>query len=417
MRRSHHVALLALAALAPAWFTFSAGPTTVPRIASASAPFAVSANGEYLIQFTPRAAQRSLATTQLRREGVSLDSVAPSLFISLATMTAEEAAATAATPGVVAVDPNDELYAAAIQPNPPWGLDRSDQTDLPLDGSLTYSDSAGADTTMYIIDSGINSAHTEFAGRLAPGYADLQDGRGTNDCFGHGTHVAGIAAGTTYGFAKLATVVPVRVLDCFGDTSLAGLIRGINWVINDHVSGRAVANLSIGGPVVYQTIDNAIAALVADGVAVAVAAGNKGANACNSSPARAAAALTVGATTDQDARSGFSNIGPCVDIFAPGSNITSAWFRSATDIGLSSGTSMAAPHVAGALAVLWSDNPGLTAAEVQQLLVAQATPNRLSNVGTGSPNLLLHLSLPLRSVSGGGAALSPAQRCAITQTC
>ena len=418
MRRAHHVALLALAALAAATFALVAAPNPSPRIAAAPVPFAVSPNGEYLIQFSTRAAQRSQATERLRGKGVSLEAVAPRLFVSLATMTPEEAALAATEPGVVAIDPNAQLFATATQPSPPWGLDRSDQTDLPLDQSFTYSDTAGAGTTVFIIDSGINSTHADFAGRLGAGYDDVQDGNGTSDCYGHGTHVAGIAAGTTYGFAKLATIVPVRVLKCDGKTSLASVLRGINWVIDNHISGRAVATMSIAGDAGYTTLDNAIEALVADGVAVAVAAGNdNGASACNTSPARSPAALTVGATTDQDAKSSFSNIGPCLELFAPGSNIISAWTGSPTATNTHSGTSMAAPHVAGALAVLWTDHPTLNAEQAQALLLATTIPNRLTGIGAGSPNLLLHITPAMVTLQGPADASWPADRCSASPAC
>jgi len=410
--------MLASAALAPAWLAIGAGEAPAPRIASARARVHVSAEGEYLIQFSSRAAQRSLATAHLRSEGVALEPVAPSLFISLAEMTPGEAEAAAALPGVVGVDPNDVLHATDTQPAPPWGLDRSDQADLPLDNGFTYPASAGSGTTIYVIDSGINAAHTEFAGRVTPGYDGVQDGWGTDDCFGHGTHVAGTAAGTTYGFAKAATIVPVRVLDCGGLASLDGVIRGIDWVVANHVSGRAVANLSIGGDTGYPTLDHAINGLIADGVAVAVAAGNgSGADACTLSPARAPAALTVGATTELDARSSFSNIGSCIDLFAPGSNIRSAWIGTPTATSVKSGTSMATPLVAGALAVLWTQHPTLSALQVQSLLVTSATRNRLTGVGTGSPNLLLYLSPPLSTVLSAAGRTLPAQRCSVDPGC
>ena len=411
-----------MTALAAASLLFAAGHAPTARVVAAPAhvpiPFEISANGEYLIQFTPRPAQRGLATEQLRDDGVELTTIAPQLHVSLATMTPDEVAAAAAAPGVIAIDPNDELSAAATQPDPPWGLDRSDQPDLPLDASFTYSNTAGAGTTIYVIDSGINLTHDEFAGRLIDGYDDVRDGNGTNDCFGHGTHVAGIAAGTTYGVAKLATLVPVRVLKCDGKTSLDGVLRGINWVLAHHTSGRAVANMSIGGDGMYVTLDNAIASLVADGVAVAVAAGNGfGANACNSSPARATAAITVGSITAQDTRSPFSNVGSCVDVFAPGSDILSAWKDTPTATRTQSGTSMSTPHVSGALAVLWTDNPSLTAPQAQLQLLASSTPGRLTDLGLGSPNLLLHLSLPLISVTTAADAGWPAIRCAISPLC
>ncbi len=416
MRRAHHLPLLALAALAPAWLLVNAGPSATPRIAAMRVAGEVSANGEYLIQFAPRAAQRSVATQRLDAEGIQLTTIAANLPISLATLTPEEAATVANTPGVVAISPNSEFRATSTQPIPPWGLDRSDQTDLPLDQRFTYDDSAGAGTTIYIIDSGINAAHVEFAGRLLPGFVDPALSGGTDDCYGHGTHVAGTAGGTTYGIAKLATLVPVRVLNCFGDGSASTVVPGIDWVISDHTSGRAVANMSFGGPG-NSVVDDAVKALIADGVAVTIAAGNDGQDACNVTPARVPDALTVGATTAQDSRSAFSNVGSCLDLFAPGSNVLSAWKDSATATNTVSGTSMAAPHVAGALAVLWADNPGLTAAQVQQMLLVQATPNRLSNVGASSPNLLLHLSPPLRTVSGPAEAGAPAERCAMSLVC
>ena len=317
MRRAHHLPLLALAALAPAWLLVNAGPSATPRTAAMRVAGEVSANGEYLIQFAPRAAQRSVATQRLDAEGIQLATIAANLPISLATLTPEEAATVANTPGVVAISPNSEFRATTTQPTPPWGLDRSDQTDLPLDQRFTYDESAGAGTTIYVIDSGINAAHVEFAGRLLPGFVDPALSGGTDDCYGHGTHVAGTAGGTTFGIAKLATLVPVRVLDCVGEGSASTVVDGIDWVISDHTSGRAVANLSFGGPR-NSVVDDAVQALIADGVAVAVAAGNDGQDACNVTPARVPGALTVGATTAQDDRSAFSNVGSCLDLFAPG---------------------------------------------------------------------------------------------------
>lgn len=422
MRRSQHVTLLALAAAASAWLTLGAVPSAAPRVAAVeAAAIPVSANGEYLIQFAPRAALRSQATQRMDAAGIELTRIAVNLPISLATLTPEEAAAVANTPGVVAVSPNSEFRATSTQPSPPsWGLDRSDQTDLPLDQSYSYSTAAGAGTTIYIIDSGINAAHAEFTGRLLSGVDEVGDGNGTNDCDGHGTHVAGTAGGTTYGIAKLATLVPVRVLDCAGGGSAFSVINGIDWVIENHVSGRAVANMSLGGPG-NTVVDNAVAALVADGVAIAVAAGNGvnhiGVDACTTTPARLPDVLTVGATNTQDFRTGFSNFGTCVDLFAPGLNILSAWIGSPTASTFESGTSMASPHVAGALAVLWTDHPGLTAMGVQQLLVATATPDRLANIGTGSPNRLLYLAPPLATIAGPADGAATAERCNFSPAC
>lgn len=417
MWRWRHRTLLALAVGAAAILVIGVDRSPVQRVAAAMRPFEVAANGEYLIQFQP-GAQSTLAARQLADDGIVLEEVATNLPISSATLTPEEAATVAASTDVVAVWPNLERHAEETEPNPPnWGLDRTDQTDLPLDNSYSYSSTAGDGTTIYIIDSGINAGHVEFTGRIAPGVTEIFDGGGTDDCYGHGTHVAGIAAGTQYGVAKLATIVPVRVLDCGGLGNDAGVIDGIDWVISHHTSGRAVANLSLGGPP-SPILDNQIEALVADGVAVAVAAGNDTLDACNYSPARAASALTVGSSDTIDARSWFSNYGTCVDLFAPGSGIRSAWIDSPSETGTGwsekSGTSMASPHVAGAVALLWTDHPTLSAVQVQQLLIDTTTHDRVINVGPGSPNLLLHLAPPPKLVlASPAAAEQPARRCGL----
>ena len=206
-----------------------------------------------------------------------------------------------------------------------------------------------------MIDTGIRASHQEFAGRIGNGFTAITDGQGTNDCNGHGTHVAGTTGGTTYGVAKQVTLHPVRVLSCSGSGSNSGVIAGVDWVTANHVK-PAVANMSLGGGV-STALDNAVQNSIAAGVSYAVAAGNSNANACNYSPARAANAVTVGSTTSSDARSSFSNFGTCVDLFAPGSSITSAWYTSNTATNTISGTSMASPHVAGALALYLHDEP------------------------------------------------------------
>jgi subtilisin family serine protease len=266
----------------------------------------------------------------------------------------------------------------------------------------TFTASAkGAGVDAYIVDTGILSTHTDFSGRMGVGYSAINDGNGTNDCNGHGTHVAGTTAGTTYGIAKSATLIPVRVLDCLGSGTNSGVIAGLDWIISHHTAGTpAVANMSLGGGA-SAALDLAVQNVINDGVVMAVAAGNDGLNACNYSPARAANAITVGSTTTTDARSSFSNIGTCVDIFAPGSSITSAWIGSTTAINTISGTSMASPHVAGVAAVLMGRFPTSTPAQIATMLRTSATPNVVTSAGTGSPNFLLYLD-PL-----GGPIVAP----------
>ena len=281
-----------------------------------------------------------------------------------------------------------------------WGLDRIDQADRPLDTQYHFNNS-GAGVHAFIIDSGIRPDHVEFSGRLRPGFGAIADGYGTNDCNGHGTHVAGTVGGTTWGVAKSVSLTPVRVLDCTGYGLWSGVIAGIDWVANSTLR-PAVANMSLGGSI-STAVDAAVAGAVAKGVVMVVAAGNSNADACTATPAREPTALTVGAITSLDARASFSNWGTCVDLFAPGGGITSAWNTSATATNNISGTSMASPHVAGVAALALANNPGATPAQVAQLIVSSATPNRLvsSVMGPGSPNLLLY------SLLGSTSSLPP----------
>jgi aqualysin 1 len=302
-----------------------------------------------------------------------------------ARLSSDRAAALAADPRVAYVEPDQVVHAS--QTPATWGLDRIDQRDLPLNNTYNFNDT-GAGVHAYIIDTGVRGTHQEFTGRTGNGADFVGDGNGTNDCHGHGTHVAGTTGGTTYGVAKQVTIHPVRVLNCQGSGTTSGVIAGVNWVTANH-DAPAVANMSLGGGV-STALDNAVANSISSGVSYAIAAGNSNANACNSSPARVAAANTVGSTTSSDARSSFSNYGTCLDIFAPGSSITSAWNTSNTATNTISGTSMATPHVAGVIALYLDANPGASPAAVTSALVSNSTMGHVSNPGTGSPNRLLY---------------------------
>jgi serine protease len=284
------------------------------------------------------------------------------------------------------------------QPNATWGLDRIDQRDRPLDGNYIY-DTTASNVYTYIVDTGVRTNHNDFGGRVLSGFTSINDGNGTNDCNCHGTHVAGTVAGSTWGVAKAARIVPVRVLGCQGNGTNAGVIAGMDWVAANHVK-PAVANMSLGGGASTAT-DNAVTNMRNAGVTVVVAAGNENQNACNVSPARSGNAITVGSTTSNDARSNFSNWGNCVDIFAPGSSIRSAWHTSNTAANTISGTSMAAPHVAGVAALFLANNPSATPAQVENAIYNNGSTGKLSGLN-GSPNLLVYSRF-----GGGGGGPDP----------
>ncbi len=355
---------------------------------AAAAPPPPAASSSYVVTFAPGVVS-AMAAGQLDALGGTVTRVYRHALSGLAVrIPASAASRLAALPGVAAVVPDVVIRALSTQHGAPWGLDRSDQRTRPLSGSYSYP-GTGSGVTAYVLDTGVLASHVDFGGRVAAGFDAIGDGRGTSDCSGHGTHVASTIGGATYGMAKQVTVVPVRVLDCGGSGNLSGLLAGIDWVIGHHAAGPAVANLSLGGAA-NSTIDAAVQRLVDDGVTAVVAAGNDfGADACSTSPARSANAITVGATTSADARATFSNIGPCVDLFAPGAAITAAWHTSATAVNTISGTSMAAPHVAGAAAVLLGRDPALSPAEVASTIVTTATTGAVQSVGAGSPNRLL----------------------------
>lgn len=296
-------------------------------------------------------------------------------------------------PNVASIEYDKTVFsgqALTTQSNATWGLDRINQRNMPLDGTYSYA-TTGAGVTAYVIDTGILANHQEFSGRVGAGYTAIADGRGSTDCNGHGTHVAGTVGGTVYGVAKGVSLVPVRVLDCAGSGTSSGVIAGVDWMVSVAKVG-SVANMSLGGGF-SSALNSAVANAVTRGITVVVAAGNSSADACNASPASERSALTIGATTSSDAMASYSNYGSCVDLFAPGSGITSAWYTSTTALASLNGTSMASPHVAGMAALVMAANPGFTPAQVASTITQNATAAKVTGLGAGSPNLLAY-SLP-----------------------
>ncbi|MEW2614008.1 S8 family peptidase [Streptomyces sp. NPDC047880] len=396
-QRSKRLGFAALTSLATA--ALVGGLTTLPaqaapaegRVLAAGSPTAI--KDSYLVTLKKSAGLKasSAAGKGLVKEyGGSVDKTfGTALNGYSATLSATEARRLAADPAVASVEQNQRVTLAATQTNAPWGLDRIDQASLPLSGTYTYPDSAGSGVTVYVIDTGVRITHQQISGRASHGYDAVDGDNDASDGNGHGTHVATTIAGTTYGVAKKAKIVGVRVLNNSGSGTTAGVIAGIDWVTKNH-SGPSVANMSLGGGA-SATLDTAVRNSIAGGVTYAVAAGNSSTTASSSSPARVAEAITVGATTSTDAKASYSNYGSALDIFAPGSSITAGWHTGDTATNTISGTSMATPHVAGAAAVYLAGHTSSTPAQVATALVNGAVTGKVTGAGSGSPNRLLQI--------------------------
>jgi subtilisin family serine protease len=383
MHRRHVAAAFALAMLAAAFIA-------LPGQAASG-----QSSQRYIVVLKDSVAKTSVDTVvaeQSRRSGAAAQAVfRHALKGYVATLTDAQLARVQADSRVAYVERDGEVHALTTQTNATWGLDRIDQRSLPLSGTFTYT-RTGSGVKAYVIDTGIRFSHSDFGGRAITGY-DAVDGGSADDCNGHGTHVAGTVGGATYGVAKAVTLVGVRVLNCNGSGTTSGVIAGVDWVTGNHTAGSpAVANMSLGGGA-SSSLDTAVNNSINDGVSYAVAAGNGNIigiaqNACNYSPARVAAAMTISATDSTDRKASWANYGNCVDWFAPGVSITSAWYTSNTATRTISGTSMATPHTAGVAALYLQSNPGASPATVRTALYNNTTKGIVTSSSTTNNHLL-----------------------------
>ena len=373
----------------------SGDPTSPARIPSLRAPSSVSAAksapiaGSYIVVYKSDVADVDGESQRIAsKHGGKVKHTYKAALRGMAIELSDaEVTALRAEPSVAYVEQDQTMSINTTQSGATWGIDRIDQRALPLSGTYTYG-ADGTGVTVYIIDTGINFTHVEYAGRASTGVDEVTPGGNAADCNGHGSHVSGTVGGTTYGVAKNVRLVAVRVLDCSGSGSTSGVIAGIDWVTANRVL-PAAANMSLGGGF-SSSLNTAVQNSTASGVSYAIAAGNSTADACNTSPASAPSAITVGATDNTDTFASFSNYGTCVDINGPGVNITSAWYTSNTATNTISGTSMATPHVAGAAALYLQTNPTATAQQVRDALVSNGTANVIKSIGPGTPNILLY---------------------------
>ena len=348
--------------------------------------------GQYIVVLKSDTRSAVVANAHARSAGARILAVyGAALKGYAARLTPAQLTAVRADPRVAFVEADRTVSLSTTQTNATWGLDRIDQRSRPLSTTYTYFNT-GAGVRAYIIDTGIRFSHSQFGGRASSGF-DAVDGGSADDCHGHGTHVAGTVGGSTYGVAKGVSLIGVRVLNCSGSGTNSGVIAGVNWVTGNHQAGQpAVANMSLGGGA-SSALDTAVRNSIADGVSYAVAAGNGNAlgiaqNACNSSPARVAEAMTISATDSSDRKASWANYGNCVDWFAPGVSITSAWYNSNTATRTISGTSMATPHTAGVAALYLQSNPSATASSVRTALFNLTTKGIVTSSSTTNNHLL-----------------------------
>lgn len=348
--------------------------------------------GQYIVVLKSDTRSAVVANAHARSAGARILAVyGAALKGYAARLTPAQLAAVRADPRVAFVEADRTVSLSTTQTNAPWGLDRIDQRARPLSTTFTYFNT-GSGVRAYIIDTGIRFSHSQFGGRALTGF-DAVNGGSADDCHGHGTHVAGTVGGSTYGVAKGVTLIGVRVLNCSGSGTNSGVIAGVNWVTGNHQAGQpAVANMSLGGGA-SSALDTAVRNSIADGVSYAIAAGNGNAlgiaqNACNSSPARVTEAMTISATDSSDRKASWANFGNCVDWFAPGVSIRSAWYNSNTATRTISGTSMATPHTAGVAALYLQSNRSASPASVRTALFNLTTKGVVTSSSTTNNHLL-----------------------------